>query len=77
MNQGDLLTLGAAVVFAFHIIFIEHATQNQGWQQITVVQVAVTALLMILTVLRSSLGGEGLRGVVSAGALGNWDYRDF
>ena len=50
MNQGDLFTLGAAVVFAFHIIFIEHATRTQGWQQITVVQVAVTALLMILTV---------------------------
>jgi drug/metabolite transporter (DMT)-like permease len=50
MNQGDLFTLGAAVVFAFHIIFIEHATRTQGWQQITVVQVAVTAVLMILTV---------------------------
>jgi drug/metabolite transporter (DMT)-like permease len=50
MNQGDLLTLGAALVFAFHIIFIEHATRTQGWQQITVVQVAVTAVLMILTV---------------------------
>jgi len=58
MNHGDLLTLGAAVVFAFHIIFIEHAThahstQAHRWQQITVVQVAVTALLMILT---ASLG---------------------
>ena len=49
MNHGDLLTLGAAVVFAFHIIFIEHATQTHRWQQITVVQVAVTALLMIFT----------------------------
>jgi drug/metabolite transporter (DMT)-like permease len=49
MNHGDLLTLGAAVVFAFHIIFIEHATQNHSWQQITVVEVAVTALLMIFT----------------------------
>ena len=49
MNHGDLLTLGAAVVFAFHIILIEHATQNHRWQQITVVQVAVTALLMIFT----------------------------
>ena len=59
MNHGDLLTLGAAVVFAFHIIFIEHAThahsnqarstQNHRWQHITVVQVAVTALLMIFT----------------------------
>jgi drug/metabolite transporter (DMT)-like permease len=49
MNHGDLLTLGAAVVFAFHIILIEHATQNHRWQQITVVQVAATALLMIFT----------------------------
>jgi len=49
MNHGDLLTLGAAVVFAFHIIFIEHASKNHSWQQITVVQVTVTALLMILT----------------------------
>jgi len=49
MNHGDLLTLGAAVVFAFHIIFIEHATKNHSWQQITVVQVTVTALLMIFT----------------------------
>ena len=29
--------------------FIEHATQNHRWQQITVVEVAVTALLMIFT----------------------------
>lgn len=54
MNHGDLLTLGAAVVFAFHIIFIEHATHASSstahrWQQITVVQVAVTAVLMIVT----------------------------
>jgi drug/metabolite transporter (DMT)-like permease len=53
MNHGDLLTLGAALVFAFHIIFIEHATQAHRWQQITVVQVAVTALLMMVT---STLG---------------------
>jgi drug/metabolite transporter (DMT)-like permease len=50
MNHGDLLTLCAAVVFAFHIIFIGHVTQRHRWQQITVIQVAVTALLMILTV---------------------------
>jgi len=50
MNRGDLLTLAAAVVFAFHIIFVGHATQASRWQQITVVQVAVTALLMVVTV---------------------------
>ncbi len=50
MNKGDLLTLGAALVFAFHIILIGHATRTQGWQQITVIQVAMTAILMIVTV---------------------------
>lgn len=50
MNHGDLYTLFAAVVFAFHIILIGHSTQVHRWQQITVVQVAVTALLMIITV---------------------------
>lgn len=50
MNRGDLLTLVAAVVFAFHIIFIGHFTQRHRWQQINVAQVAVTALLMIGTV---------------------------
>ena len=50
MNHGDVLMLGAAVVFAFHIIFIGHVTQRHRWQQITVIQVAVIALLMILAV---------------------------
>ena len=50
INHGDLLTLGAAFVFAFHIIVMGHVTQAHRWQQITVVQVAVTALLMIFTV---------------------------
>lgn len=50
LNHGDLLTLGAAVVFAFHIIFVGHAAQAHRWQQITVVQVAVTAALMVLAI---------------------------
>jgi drug/metabolite transporter (DMT)-like permease len=50
INRGDLYTLAAAVVFAFHIIFIGHVTREHRWQQITVIQVAVTATLMILTV---------------------------
>jgi drug/metabolite transporter (DMT)-like permease len=50
MNHGDLLTLAAAVVFAFHIILVGHVTQAHRWQQITLVQVAVTALLMTFTV---------------------------
>ncbi len=46
INHGDLLTLGAAIVFAFHIIVMGHAAQRHHWQQITVVQVAFTAALM-------------------------------
>lgn len=50
INHGDLLTLGASVSFAFHIILIGHVTQSHRWQQIAVVQVAAIAVLMILTV---------------------------
>jgi drug/metabolite transporter (DMT)-like permease len=50
MGRGDLLTLGAAVVFAFHIIFMGHATQSYRWQQIAVLQTVTAALLMIAAV---------------------------
>jgi drug/metabolite transporter (DMT)-like permease len=50
MNHGDLLTLLSAVVFAFQIILLGRYTQTHPWRQITVLQVAVTALLMIVTV---------------------------
>ena len=50
MNRGDLLTLLSAVVFAFQIIFLGRFTQVHSWQLITVLQVAVTAVLMIATV---------------------------
>ncbi len=72
INRGDLLTLGAAVVFAFQIIFIEHTTQAHRWQQITVVQVAITALLMIFT---ASFAEKVSVGVVSTGDLGHRNYR--
>ncbi len=50
IGRGDLLTLGAAVVFAFHIIWMGHATQAYRWQQIAVLQMATCALLMIAAV---------------------------
>jgi len=49
-NHGDLLTLGAALVFAFHMIYMEHATRDENWRQIVVVQTSVAALLMIMAV---------------------------
>jgi len=50
MSRGDLLTLASAVVFGFHIIFVGHASQSHPWRQIAVLQIAVTAFLMICTV---------------------------
>jgi drug/metabolite transporter (DMT)-like permease len=50
VSRGDLLTLAAAVVFAFHIIFMGHATQHYPWQQIAVLQTAAAAFLMIAAV---------------------------
>lgn len=51
INRGDLLTLGAAVVYAFHIIFMGHATRAYRWRQIAVLQTAVCAGLMVMSTL--------------------------
>jgi drug/metabolite transporter (DMT)-like permease len=50
VNRGDLLTLGCALVFAFHIILLGRATQAYRFQQIAVLQLGVCVLLMTLTV---------------------------
>jgi drug/metabolite transporter (DMT)-like permease len=50
VNRGDLLTLGCALVFAFHIILLGRATQVYRFQQIAVLQLGVCVLLMTLTV---------------------------
>ena len=50
VNRGDLLTLGCALVFAFHIIVLGRATQVHPFQQIAVLQLGVCVLLMTLTV---------------------------
>ena len=42
VNRGDLMTIAAAVIFTFHIIFMGHAAQWHSWRQITVLQ-SVTA----------------------------------
>jgi drug/metabolite transporter (DMT)-like permease len=48
VNRGDVLTLGCAVVFAFHIIFLGRATQKYPFEQIATLQTAVSAALMLL-----------------------------
>lgn len=49
MNRGDLLVLGASVAFAFHIIFLGHASQNHDFEQIAILQAGVAAILMSIT----------------------------
>ena len=48
VNRGDLLTLGCAVAFALHIIFLGRATRRHAFQQIAVLQVTVCAILMLI-----------------------------
>jgi drug/metabolite transporter (DMT)-like permease len=49
INRGDLLNIGCAIVFAFHIILVGHASQTYRWQQITFVQTVTSAALMSVT----------------------------
>ncbi|HEY1939264.1 MAG TPA: DMT family transporter [Candidatus Angelobacter sp.] len=49
VNLGDLLTIGCAISFAFHIIFLGHACQRFPFEQIAVLQVGTAAVLMTLS----------------------------
>jgi len=49
VNPGDLLTLGCAVAFAFHIIFLGRATSTYDFRQIAFLQTATAAVLMSVT----------------------------
>ncbi len=44
-NRGDLLTVGAAAAFAFHILTIGHFTGRVGFQGLSVLQLAAVAVL--------------------------------
>ncbi len=50
VNTGDVLTLGCAICFAFHIIFLGRAAKRHPAQQIAFVQIATAALWMGITV---------------------------
>jgi len=49
VNLGDLLTIGCAFSFAFHIIFLGHASQRFPFEQIAVLQVGTAAILMTVS----------------------------
>jgi drug/metabolite transporter (DMT)-like permease len=49
VNLGDLLTIGCAFAFAFQIILLGRATQRFPFEQMAVLQIAVAAVLMIVS----------------------------
>jgi len=49
VNRGDVLTLGCAVSFAFHVIFLGRATERFLLAQIGFLQIAIAAVLMGIT----------------------------
>jgi drug/metabolite transporter (DMT)-like permease len=49
VNLGDILTLGCALSFAFHIIFVGHASQRFPFEQVAFLQVATAAVLMTVS----------------------------
>jgi drug/metabolite transporter (DMT)-like permease len=50
INRGDLLTLACAVAFAFQIIFLGRATQRFRFEAIAFIQIATSAVLMLMTI---------------------------
>jgi drug/metabolite transporter (DMT)-like permease len=49
VNFGDILTLGCAFSFAFHVIFVGHASQRFPFEQVAFLQVATAAVLMTVS----------------------------
>jgi drug/metabolite transporter (DMT)-like permease len=50
ISQGDLLTIGCAISFAFQIIFMGRATHRYPFQQIATIEASVCAVLMAISV---------------------------
>ncbi|HZE82528.1 MAG TPA: DMT family transporter [Candidatus Polarisedimenticolia bacterium] len=49
VNQGDILTIGCAICFTFHVIFVGRASQRFPFEQVAVLQVGTAAILMTLS----------------------------
>ncbi len=57
LNRGDLLTFFGAVLFALHIIFVSHYSPRHSVMALTLLQVAVTAVLCAVFVPLAALAG--------------------
>jgi drug/metabolite transporter (DMT)-like permease len=49
VNQGDILTIGCAICFTFHVIFVGRASQRFPFEQVAFLQVGTAAILMTLS----------------------------
>ena len=49
VNLGDLLTIGCAICFTFHVIFVGRASQRFPFEQVAFLQVGTAAVLMTLS----------------------------
>ena len=49
INRGDVLSIFCAIAFAMHIVLVSHYTPMTGFETLAVTQIAVAALLGILT----------------------------
>lgn len=49
VNLGDLLTIGCAICFTFHVIFVGRASQHFPFEQVAFLQVAAAAVLMTVS----------------------------
>jgi len=49
INLGDILTIGCAICFTFHVIFVGRASQRFPFEQVAVLQVGTAAILMTVS----------------------------
>jgi drug/metabolite transporter (DMT)-like permease len=49
VNLGDILTIGCAICFTFHVIFVGRASQRLPFEQVAFLQVGTAAILMTLS----------------------------
>lgn len=62
LNEGDVLVLGCALLFALHVIFVGRYTAHHSVAALTLVQVTTTAVLTSISVpLAAGTGWEPLR----------------
>jgi drug/metabolite transporter (DMT)-like permease len=49
VNRGDLLTLGCAVAFAFHLLLVGHYSQRERFEAVALGQIVCAALLSTIS----------------------------